>query len=117
MVSCSYVSAHVSCFSAEEGEYYVALYAYSSSEPGDLIFNQGDVIHVSKKDGDWWTGEHNNQSGIFPGNYVKKMETQVGHPHCQSYLSHLTEMYFYQSVTFLYIYGGNSPSKQYFLWP
>ncbi len=55
----------------------MALYAYTSGEPGDLSFNQGEVMQVVKKDGDWWTGIVGDRSGIFPANYVKKMETQV----------------------------------------
>ncbi|KAJ8314820.1 hypothetical protein KUTeg_006970 [Tegillarca granosa] len=59
-----------------EGEYYVAAYTYTSVEAADLTFNQGDVIQVTKKDGDWWTGTLAGRSGIFPANYVKKMEGQ-----------------------------------------
>ena len=64
------------------GEYYLSIYAYSSSEPGDLTFNQGDMIMVSKKDGDWWTGTINGQTGVFPANYVKEMESQVRAYYC-----------------------------------
>lgn len=58
-------------------EYYVAMYNYISGEPADLSFNQGEIITVTKKDGDWWTGTSGDKNGIFPANYVKKMETQV----------------------------------------
>ena len=34
----------------------VAEYSYQSAESEDLTFNVGDVIQVTKKDGDWWTG-------------------------------------------------------------
>ena len=54
---------------------YVALYSYSSSEQGDLSFNQGDYINITKKEGDWWTGVIGDRTGIFPANYVKKVET------------------------------------------
>ncbi|KYN36796.1 Intersectin-1 [Trachymyrmex septentrionalis] len=53
-------------------EYYVALYRYDSTETGDLSFNQGEVILVTKKEGEWWTGCIGNKSGIFPSNYVEK---------------------------------------------
>ncbi|XP_025989410.2 intersectin-1 isoform X4 [Solenopsis invicta] len=53
-------------------EYYVALYRYESSETGDLSFNQGEVILVTKKENEWWTGCIGNKSGIFPSNYVEK---------------------------------------------
>ena len=47
---------------------------------GDLTFNQGDIITVVKTDGEWWTGSKDGKTGIFPANYVKKMEstTKVG---------------------------------------
>uniref|UniRef100_A0A1B6C8A9 Intersectin-1 n=1 Tax=Clastoptera arizonana TaxID=38151 RepID=A0A1B6C8A9_9HEMI len=63
--------------SVEEQEYYVALYAYQSLEGGDLNFNQGEVILVIKKEGDWWTGVIADRTGIFPSNYVQKADTQV----------------------------------------
>ena len=53
------------------------MYAYQSGEAGELSFNQGDVINITKKDGDWWTGTLGDKTGIFPANYVKKMETPV----------------------------------------
>ncbi|KAM4771591.1 intersectin-2 [Rhinophrynus dorsalis] len=53
------------------GEDYVALYSYSSTEPGDLTFNEGDLIQVTQKDGEWWTGTIEGRSGIFPSNYVR----------------------------------------------
>ncbi|XP_050737308.1 intersectin-1-like isoform X6 [Eriocheir sinensis] len=57
-------------------EFYQALYPYQSGEPGDLIFNAGDVILVVKKEGDWWHGICNENSGIFPSNYVELMTNQ-----------------------------------------
>ncbi|XP_060069660.1 intersectin-1-like [Ylistrum balloti] len=61
---------------ASEGESYVAMYNYSSAEPGDLNFNQGDIIMITKMEGDWWTGSIGDKSGVFPANYVKKSEVQ-----------------------------------------
>ncbi|XP_028046441.1 intersectin-1 isoform X3 [Monomorium pharaonis] len=55
-------------------EYYVALYRYESTETGDLSFNQGEVVLVTKKEGEWWTGCIGNKSGIFPSNYVEKCD-------------------------------------------
>ncbi|CAK9815717.1 ITSN1 [Anthophora quadrimaculata] len=55
-------------------EYYVALYPYTSAEAGDLTFNQGEVILVTKKEGDWWTGTIEDRNGIFPANYVEKCD-------------------------------------------
>ncbi|KAE8605248.1 hypothetical protein XENTR_v10015042 [Xenopus tropicalis] len=59
------------------GEEYVALYSYSSSEPGDLIFNEGDLILVTQKDGEWWTGRVEDRTGIFPSNYVRTRDQEV----------------------------------------
>lgn len=58
-------------------EYYVALYPYQSEEAGDLCFNQGEVMLVVKKEGDWWTGVIGDRTGIFPSNYVQKADSQV----------------------------------------
>lgn len=58
-------------------DYYVALYPYTSTEPGDLMFNQGEVVLVVKKEGEWWTGVIADRTGIFPSNYVQKADTQV----------------------------------------
>uniref|UniRef100_A0A7N6BSJ3 Intersectin 2b n=1 Tax=Anabas testudineus TaxID=64144 RepID=A0A7N6BSJ3_ANATE len=56
---------------------YVALYTYESPERGDLTFGVGDVILVSKKEGEWWSGSIGDRTGIFPGNYVKPKETDT----------------------------------------
>uniref|UniRef100_A0A8D3DP18 Intersectin 2b n=1 Tax=Scophthalmus maximus TaxID=52904 RepID=A0A8D3DP18_SCOMX len=65
--------AHVS-FSSPE---YEALYTYESPEPGDLTFSEGDVILVSKRDGEWWNGSIGDRTGLFPSNYVKPKETDT----------------------------------------
>lgn len=57
-------------------EPFVAMFTYTSSEAGDLTFNQGETILVTKKEGDWWTGSLGERSGIFPANYVKATEQQ-----------------------------------------
>ncbi|XP_070789230.1 intersectin-2 isoform X3 [Pituophis catenifer annectens] len=56
---------------------YIALYPYSSSEPGDLTFTEGEEIIVSQKDGEWWTGRIGDRSGIFPSNYVKPKDHDI----------------------------------------
>lgn len=71
-------------------EYYVALYRYDSSEAGDLNFNQGEVILVIKKEGDWWTGCIGDKSGIFPSNYVEKCDAPN-----QVYKSNILYIYFF----------------------
>uniref|UniRef100_A0AAR2IZS5 Intersectin-1 n=1 Tax=Pygocentrus nattereri TaxID=42514 RepID=A0AAR2IZS5_PYGNA len=55
---------------------YIAMYTYESSEQGDLTFQQGDVITVLKKEGDWWTGTVAGKTGVFPSNYVKPKDSE-----------------------------------------
>ncbi|KAM6943444.1 intersectin-2b [Xenentodon cancila] len=55
-------------------EEYLALYTYESPEFGDLTFREGDVILVSKKEGEWWNGSIGDHRGVFPSNYVKPKE-------------------------------------------
>lgn len=54
----------------------IALYTYKG-EAGDLSFQEGDVISITKSDGDWWEGSLSGLKGIFPANYVKMKETEV----------------------------------------
>lgn len=58
------------------GEEYIALYPYSSVEPGDLTFSEGEEILVTQKDGEWWTGSIGDRTGIFPSNYVKPKDQE-----------------------------------------
>lgn len=58
-------------------EYYVSVYPYASDEPGDLSFDQGETVLVTKKDGEWWTGVIGSRTGIFPFNYVQPPDIQV----------------------------------------
>ncbi|XP_059021066.1 intersectin-1-like [Mustela lutreola] len=61
---------------AVSGEEFIAMYTYESSEQGDLTFQQVDVILVTKKDGDWWTGTVGDKSGVFPSNYVRLKDSE-----------------------------------------
>ncbi|XP_073424420.1 intersectin-2 isoform X3 [Dendrobates tinctorius] len=70
------VYAAVKKKSTTPSEEYIALYPYSSNETGDLIFNEGDVIQVTQKDGEWWTGMVGDQTGIFPSNYVRSRDQE-----------------------------------------
>lgn len=52
----------------------IALYQYQGQESGDLSFDKGDVIVITKKSDstdDWWTGRINGCEGIFPANFVE----------------------------------------------
>lgn len=75
-----YITEFFSTFSE-----YIALYPYSSSEPGDLTFTEGEEIIVSQKDGEWWTGRIGDRSGIFPSNYVKPKDHDVRLPKCSPF--------------------------------
>ncbi|KAG5832382.1 hypothetical protein ANANG_G00290590 [Anguilla anguilla] len=53
-------------------EKVVALYSYNSGNPGDLAFEKGDIIYVTKKNEDgWYEGVLHGAEGYFPGNYVE----------------------------------------------
>ncbi|XP_047458166.1 intersectin-1 isoform X10 [Mugil cephalus] len=60
---------------SESGEEYVAMYTYESNEQGDLSFQQGDIVMVTRKEGDWWTGMVGGKTGVFPSNYVKPRDS------------------------------------------
>lgn len=51
------------------------MYTYESNEQGDLSFQQGDIVMVTRKEGDWWTGVVGNKTGVFPSNYVKPRDS------------------------------------------
>jgi len=60
-----------------EPEYYISLFPFQSQEPGDLSFDVNQLIKVTKKEGEWWTGEiDSNRCGIFPSNYVKEASSE-----------------------------------------
>ena len=39
----------------------------------ELTFVEGDVIEIVEKDGEWWTGILNGQTGLFPANFVEEI--------------------------------------------
>ncbi|KAI9314726.1 SH3 domain-containing protein, partial [Dichotomocladium elegans] len=54
----------------------IAKYSYSSQEPGDLSFAEGDCIIVTKRNGNrssWWEGEIGTRRGLFPANYTEDL--------------------------------------------
>lgn len=52
-----------------------ALYDYSGDNPSDLSIRRGDIIQLTELiNDDWWKGTLNGKTGIFPRNYVKKLE-------------------------------------------
>uniref|UniRef100_A0A8C7FEG0 Intersectin 2 n=1 Tax=Oncorhynchus kisutch TaxID=8019 RepID=A0A8C7FEG0_ONCKI len=56
---------------------YMALYTYESPAHGDLTFREGDVILVTQREGEWWSGGIGDRTGVFPSNYVKPKETNT----------------------------------------
>ncbi|XP_073713330.1 ABI family, member 3a isoform X2 [Misgurnus anguillicaudatus] len=60
------------CAPADYLEKVVALYSYDTGKPGDLVFQEGDIIYVTIKNEDGWCeGILNGVKGYFPGNYVE----------------------------------------------
>ncbi|XP_041043901.1 intersectin-2-like isoform X2 [Carcharodon carcharias] len=57
-------------------EEYIALYPYESAEAGDLTFMEGEIVLVTKKEGEWWTGIIEDRTGVFPSNYVKPKDPE-----------------------------------------
>lgn len=52
-----------------------ALYDFKPSEPGELEFRAGDIIAVLESVyKDWWKGSLRGNTGIFPLNYVEKLQ-------------------------------------------
>ena len=52
-----------------------ALFDFTPSEPGELQFRKGDIIAVLESAfQDWWKGTLRGQTGIFPLNYVEKLQ-------------------------------------------
>ncbi|XP_036890971.1 neutrophil cytosol factor 2 isoform X1 [Sturnira hondurensis] len=56
----------------KEGSQVVALFSYEASQPEDLAFLEGDVIHiVGMVNEDWLEGECKGKIGIFPKAFVE----------------------------------------------
>jgi len=68
-------AAHVPVPEPEEeeaGEWAEVLYDYTSEEASDLPLRVGERVLVTEKtSSDWWTGEVDGRSGLFPALYVK----------------------------------------------
>ncbi|KAJ3041959.1 ESCRT-0 subunit protein hse1 [Rhizophlyctis rosea] len=57
-----------------------ALYDFPGTEEGELRLTRNEVIDVydATTFQDWWKGEVRGQVGIFPSNYVEKIESSAG---------------------------------------
>uniref|UniRef100_A0A4W4E9K4 Intersectin 2b n=1 Tax=Electrophorus electricus TaxID=8005 RepID=A0A4W4E9K4_ELEEL len=50
----------------------IAIYDYMAANKDELSFSKSQIINVlDKSDPDWWKGELNGATGLFPTNYVK----------------------------------------------
>ncbi|XP_047141172.1 unconventional myosin-Ie isoform X1 [Hydra vulgaris] len=50
------------------------LYTYDPQEADELKFVEGDIIEIIKEDpSGWWTGRLRGKEGLFPSNYVEKV--------------------------------------------
>jgi len=48
-----------------------ALFDFNPTEEGELAFKVGDIVTITKQDGEWWDGEFNGKTGTLPSNYVQ----------------------------------------------
>ncbi|XP_017853854.1 intersectin-1 isoform X2 [Drosophila busckii] len=56
----------------------IALYPYKAQNDDELSFDKDDIISVLGRDEpEWWRGELNGLSGLFPSNYVGPFVTSV----------------------------------------
>lgn len=56
-------------------EKVVTLYDYEQTREDELTFNEDKIIYVVKKnDDDWWEGVMDGITGLFPGNYVERID-------------------------------------------
>ena len=67
------------------------MFPYTAQNADELTFYKGSVINVLSKEGEWWKGEMNGQTGMFPSNYVQPLsDVKVGTTQCK-YASNVHE--------------------------
>ena len=55
-------------------ERVVALFAYTAQDSDELSFKKDDMITIVERvDPDWWKGELDGRSGLFPANYIRPL--------------------------------------------
>uniref|UniRef100_A0A3P9P2G0 Intersectin 2b n=1 Tax=Poecilia reticulata TaxID=8081 RepID=A0A3P9P2G0_POERE len=74
-------SAHVKILGSNSGKstpaqqsvcQVIAIYDYTAANQDELSFSKGQLINVlDKSNPDWWKGEVNGVTGLFPFNYVQ----------------------------------------------
>lgn len=56
----------------KSGPTATAMYDYEAAEDNELGFPEGaKITNLEFPDEDWWLGEYNGKSGLFPANYVQ----------------------------------------------
>uniref|UniRef100_A0A668A8C6 Intersectin 2b n=1 Tax=Myripristis murdjan TaxID=586833 RepID=A0A668A8C6_9TELE len=69
----------------------IAMYDYTAANDDEMSFSKGQLINVlDKNNPDWWKGEVNGVTGLFPTNYVK-MTTAESDP-SQQWCADLTSL-------------------------
>lgn len=59
------------CISLHFLDKVIALYPYKAQNDDELSFDKDDIISVLGRDEpEWWRGELNGLTGLFPSNYV-----------------------------------------------
>ncbi|KAJ3593486.1 hypothetical protein NHX12_005820 [Muraenolepis orangiensis] len=54
----------------------IAIYDYMAANGDEMSFSKGQLINVlNKNDPDWWKGELNGVTGLFPTNYIQVTTT------------------------------------------
>ena len=48
-----------------------ALFDFQGERESDLSFKQGDLISITRMEGEWWQGQLQGKLGEFPANYVQ----------------------------------------------
>jgi len=52
---------------------FVAIYDFSSDDPQELSFSEGDEILISQQDGEWWWGDKDGRQGYVPANHLEEI--------------------------------------------
>jgi len=61
-------------YTAADGICAKAIYDYEGEEEDELTINPGEIItNIEVVDEGWWIGDLNGQRGMFPSNYVEKI--------------------------------------------
>lgn len=61
------------------------MYDYKAANGDEMTFQKGQLINVLNKDNsDWWRGELNGLTGLFPTNYVKMTTESDPSQQCKS---------------------------------